>query len=310
MWALELRTQIGHIDGTNVYGDCGVSTQAMAARDMAHGVVGGVRCAGPRDDAGDFGYRRCSGVRGGPPAGAHVAARTALPTNGRCLPAHRQPGWSACESVTLPGQLGDARGLAERVEAWESTPGTRVALTLPGLGDSAEPFVGRLQYRAHLRDGAECELEMRVYTANPGATDQPAVIAFHGGSWSNRRSGFPGMESLIAHFTDRGMVVFAPFYRLVDAQDGPEACQQWQAEDVLDDAEAALDWVQQTGGEYGAAPGKPVLFGQSAGAPRDFSACRWLSGWPTAIRWCRFDWCTGSRMRWWCRARRSCCAPP
>ena len=171
-----------------------------------------------------------------------------------------------CESVTLPGQLGDARGLAERVEAWESTPGTRVALTLPGLGDSAEPFVGRLQYRAHLRDGAECALEMRVYTANPGATDQPAVIAFHGGSWSNRRSGFPGMESLIAHFTDRGMVVFAPFYRLVDAQDGPEACQQWQAEDVLDDAEAALDWVQQTGGEYGAAPGKPVLFGQSAGA--------------------------------------------
>ncbi|MEM9601674.1 MAG: alpha/beta hydrolase [Pseudomonadota bacterium] len=172
-----------------------------------------------------------------------------------------------CAELGVPGVLGDATDLPDTVQTWLSTPGTRMPLTLPGLRDSAEPYLGRVAYRSVSRaDGDDvCALEMRVYTARPGARAQPAVIAFHGGSWSARRTGYPGLESLIAHFTDRGLVVFAPFYRLAGDEDGPAACRGWLAEDILADAEAALDWVQTHGTRYGAATGSPVLFGQSAG---------------------------------------------
>ncbi|MEM7378073.1 MAG: hypothetical protein AAF460_11275 [Pseudomonadota bacterium] len=145
-----------------------------------------------------------------------------------------------CDELGVPGVIGDATGLSDAVETWLSTPGTRVPLTLPGLRDSAEPYLGRVAYRSVSRDDGDdvCTLEMRVYTARPGAREQPAVIAFHGGSWSARRTGYPGLESLIAHFTDRGLVVFAPFYRLAGDEDGPAACRGWFAEDILVDAEA------------------------------------------------------------------------
>ncbi|MEM6987547.1 MAG: alpha/beta hydrolase, partial [Pseudomonadota bacterium] len=171
-----------------------------------------------------------------------------------------------CASLREPGLLGDASALGPEVDTWLSTPGTRLPLTLPGLNGSAEPFLGRLRYRdIDTPDRGTCALEMRVYTANPAAQDQPALIALHGGSWTTRRAGFPGLESLMAHFTDRGFTVFAPFYRLVGAQDGPLACQQWSSDDLLSDAEAALDWVLQHGNRYGASSAKPAVFGQSAG---------------------------------------------
>lgn len=172
-----------------------------------------------------------------------------------------------CDSVTVAGQLGNGEGLPPAVEQWLSTPGTRVPVTLPGLTERSEPYLGRLKYRevAH-PDGGVCALEMRVYTAHPAARHQPAVLALHGGGWARRKDGFPGLESLVSHFTDRGMVVFAPFYRLVGKRDGPEACRGWSAEDVVADAEAALDWVLANGSQHGAAAVPPVVFGQSAGA--------------------------------------------
>jgi acetyl esterase/lipase len=111
-----------------------------------------------------------------------------------------------------------------------------------------------------------CALEMRIYKKDPTATGLTPVIAFHGGSWQYRGGAFAGFESEMAHFTEQGFVVFAPFYRLVSDGDGNAACNQAPWEAVVADTEAALDWVKLHGAAFGAKPGKLAVAGASAGA--------------------------------------------
>lgn len=171
-----------------------------------------------------------------------------------------------CRVTTDPQRLGDGSGAPAQVETWQLAPGPRLAITLPSFDDdSQQPYQGSLEYRRLDGPRGSCSLEMRVYTPQPGATELRPVLALHGGSWALRGAGFVGMESLMAHFTSRDMVVFAPFYRLAGDRDGPEACRQFVAEDILADAEAALDWVREHGARYGARAGKVGVFGQSAG---------------------------------------------
>jgi acetyl esterase/lipase len=111
-----------------------------------------------------------------------------------------------------------------------------------------------------------CVLEMRVYKKNPTATGLTPLIAFHGGSWQYRGAAFTGFEAEMAHFTESGFVVFAPFYRLAGTADGNADCNQAPWEHVVADADAALDWVKAHGHAFGAKPGKPAVAGMSAGA--------------------------------------------
>lgn len=171
-----------------------------------------------------------------------------------------------CLSSTDKLRLGDGSQLASEVTEWLLTPGPRLAITLPRFdAHTQQPYLGSLSYRETQSDRGLCSLEMRVYTPQPGATGLRPLLAFHGGSWSQRGGGFVGLESLVAHFTSRGMVVFVPFYRLVGDKDGPEACRGFVAEDLIDDAQAALDWVLAHGADYGADAAPVALFGQSAG---------------------------------------------
>ncbi len=178
----------------------------------------------------------------------------------------RQPLNEYCALVTGSTVLGDGSASAPQVNEWQLSPGTRLGITLPVFDDSIrQPYQGSVNFQQTTSDRGTCSLEMRVYTPNPGKKNLRPVIAFHGGSWSQRGAGFVGMESLLAHLTSRDMLVFVPFYRLAGDQDGPTACRQFVAEDLVADAAAALDWVKLNGKDYGARDGKVGLFGQSAG---------------------------------------------
>lgn len=177
-----------------------------------------------------------------------------------------------CDYVLDTESLGNAEADAQKLGQWTLSPGTRFdigALSLDGL---VQPFTQRVSYKEVVTAQGVCSLEMRIHTLTPNAGVEPAasnqplkpLIAFHGGSWQRRSSGALGIEAIATQFANQGHVVFAPFYRLIDTDEGNAACNDASLSDVLDDAGDALDWVVANAGRYGAS-GKPVVFGQSAG---------------------------------------------
>ncbi|NOR51126.1 MAG: alpha/beta hydrolase fold domain-containing protein [Gammaproteobacteria bacterium] len=151
---------------------------------------------------------------------------------------------------------------------WTLAYGTRLYVTALPLKNNRQPFMKRVRYKKI----GQCQLEMRIYKKDPTAQGLKPMLAIHGGKWQFRGLGFAGLESEVSHFTDRGYIVFAPFYRLVgDAYDLTD-CQNAAWKKIVADAESALDWVRANGEVVGAKPDAEVLvFGQSAGAH--------LSGW-------------------------------
>ncbi|MFK7890737.1 MAG: alpha/beta hydrolase [Granulosicoccus sp.] len=168
-----------------------------------------------------------------------------------------------CQEILDPARFGE--GGDDIPSAWTLPPGTRLDVGARSLNGLTQPYMQRLTYRRVETAAGVCELEMRVYTKHPGATGQHSLLAFHGGSWSGRGFGFLGLEFTIPHFTERGFVVYAPFYRLLGNDEGSVACRNATITQITDDANAALAWVQQNGQMYGSQR-EPVVFGQSAGA--------------------------------------------
>lgn len=151
---------------------------------------------------------------------------------------------------------------------WTLSYGTRLYVTSLPLKDNQQPFMKRVRYKKV----GQCQLEMRIYKKDPTAQGLEPMMAIHGGNWKYRGSGFAGLESEISHFTDRGYIVFAPFYRLVGNAYNLTDCQNAAWKKIVADVESALDWVRDNGEAVGAKPDAKVMaFGQSAGAH--------LSGW-------------------------------
>jgi len=187
------------------------------------------------------------------------------------------PTW--CDSLLEPGTLGEGGA-----SGWTLSPGSRLDLGARSLDGVVQPWLHREVFRRIDTAGGTCELQMRVYAPAPvvaGRAADPvvapdiepvvaanglAMIAWHGGSWSNRAFGSFGLELTVPHFVARGFTVYVPFYRLLgDSPDGSAACREADFErDVIGDAEAALDWVRDNGERFGTR-GAPILFGQSAG---------------------------------------------
>lgn len=190
---------------------------------------------------------------------------------------------------------GDTTLIAER--PWTLTPGSRLDVGALGISRNYQPYMKRVKYKTIPRYITEitpqecerldtipprrvctgpyrtqvattpCKLEMRVYKKDLGADNLRAVIAVHGGSWKYRGGAFLGMESQISHLTQRGFVVFAPFYRLVGASDGNLECNNATGADILQDMNDAFAWVQTNKTRFGAAADNDVyVMGQSAGA--------------------------------------------
>jgi len=168
-----------------------------------------------------------------------------------------------CSVLIDSSQLGEAQGIDTPV--WTLPPGTRFDVGAKSLDNIAQPYLQRHPYRTIETTAGLCTLEMRVYASHPQVTDQRSLLALHGGSWSARGFGFFGLELTLPHFVEQGFVVYAPFYRLLGNSEGSAACHNASISEVVEDAQAALEWVQLHAAEFGSG-GKPVVFGQSAGA--------------------------------------------
>jgi acetyl esterase/lipase len=163
--------------------------------------------------------------------------------------------------------------------AWTSVPSTRLDLGVISVQGNHQPYMKQLKYKTISglpRGSGTCELEMRVYKQDIVGQDLDPVLAFHGGTWRHRGSSFLGMEAGISHLTERGFVVFAPFYRLVGDSDGNVECNAATWRELTADVESALDWVRTNGAAFGATDGPVKVYGQSAGAH--------LAGWLAAHR--------------------------
>jgi len=168
-----------------------------------------------------------------------------------------------CDVLLDKIQLGEGLGITSPV--WTLPPGARMDLGARSLDGVLQPYLQRSIYRRVLTTAGECELEMRVYSSHPDVRAQQSLLALHGGSWSGRGFGFLGLELSIPHYVNEGFVVYAPFYRLLGDSEGSAACRNASIEDAIEDASAALQWVNDNAQQYGSAA-NPVLFGQSAGA--------------------------------------------
>lgn len=171
--------------------------------------------------------------------------------------------WQFCTEALDKQSLGN--GAAVVNSAWTLPPGARYDIGVKSLAGLKLPYRTRVNYRTINTDRGECNLEMRVYKNNIAAKNLTPLIAFHGGSWKSRGFGTFGIESMVAHYTNKGFVVFAPYYRLLSESEPNVECQSAAIDQITEDAEAALTWVNRNASRYGA-KGKPVVMGQSAGA--------------------------------------------
>lgn len=201
-----------------------------------------------------------------------LSSSTQLYTDNQCQIAFDSTSTSEvdfCNYVLDIESLGNAAARTDTLDKWTLSPGTRFDIGALPLAGKQQPFTQRVAYRQVSTPQGECSLEMRIHALNPesnntGTTLLKPLIAFHGGSWQRRSSGALGIESFATQFANAGYVVFAPFYRLIGTTEGSIECNDASLDDVLEDASAALDWVQANAMRFGAS-GKPVVFGQSAG---------------------------------------------
>jgi len=169
-----------------------------------------------------------------------------------------------CDAALDPERLGNAASFPDQLKKWTHSPGSRLDISALGLEGLTQPFLRRFNYKQVETPRGTCELEMRVYSLGASSESQKPLLAFHGGSWQHRASGFIGIETMATHFANNGFTVFAPFYRLIGETDGNIACNDASLADIQEDINDAMDWVQERESEFGLV-GKPTVFGQSAG---------------------------------------------
>ena len=173
---------------------------------------------------------------------------------------------SHCDLLLDPVDLGEGSGVNEPV--WTLSPGSRLDVGARPLDGVIQPYLQRQIYTNIDTPRGVCSLEMRVYANSPVVSNEltrPSLLALHGGSWSVRGFGFFGLELTIPHYVQQGFVVYAPFYRLLDNEEGSAACNQATIMEIEEDASTALAWVADNAADYGSST-TPVVFGQSAGA--------------------------------------------
>lgn len=157
-------------------------------------------------------------------------------------------------------------GTPSRETRWRLSHGAQLRVSaLDQTLDQKRPFLKKVEYRTV----GDCALGMHIYKNELSATELEPLIFFHGGGWKRRGAGaVTGIETVAPNFTARGYIVFAPFHRLIGDKDGPDACRNADGEDILADAEAAMDWIFANGARYGMRreSRQVAVAGQSSGA--------------------------------------------
>lgn len=179
-----------------------------------------------------------------------------------------------CDEIINTNRLGNADiwdGSTELIDKlpWTQAYGTQLNISVVSIRDNFQPYVQKVKYKTieGVSDGiGVCKLEMRVYKNNLGINSGlKPMLAIHGGSWKYRGGAFYGLESQISHFTQRGFVVFVPFYRLAQEVEANTECNGVTGEEIIADINDALTWIESNKADYGA-DGKITVMGQSAGA--------------------------------------------
>ncbi|CAA0118352.1 Uncharacterised protein [BD1-7 clade bacterium] len=159
-------------------------------------------------------------------------------------------------------------GLNAKNRKWEPAWGASIDIYGVSPKGNNMPYMKRIEYK----QADDCALEMRVYKRDINQENLKPLMLIHGGGWRLRGLAFAGAEAVVSHYTERGFIVFAPFYRLIGNSDGPKACQESKGVDISADINDAFNFMKAHGELLGAkADEKPILVGQSAGAG--------LSGW-------------------------------
>ncbi len=206
---------------------------------------------------------------------------------GDTLPFQKTPFKEYCKEIIVPNsdRLGNAAVWAGKQQAWTLNPPSALNISVLSIGSNHQPYMLRTRYKTapvidvhkvdpeqenspevvSLRGYGQCDLEMRIFKKDPAATNLKPLLAIHGGGWALRSSPYIGFESELSHFTEKGFVVFAPFYRLSSMSNGNYECNHAPWEEIVSDAEDALAWVKENGAKYGANNGKIYVMGGSAG---------------------------------------------
>lgn len=210
-----------------------------------------------------------------------------------------------CAEMLAPNDdyMGNAARLAGKEQWWTLNPSLELALSTLSIEDNYQPYMTRERYSSPevrdqlflmdyegrdsedeewyadrnnpdrdspsvitLRGTGRCDLTMRIYKKSPAETGLKPVLALHGGGWQLRGTPFVGFESEMSHLTERGFVVFVPFYRLVRPKSTVHECRKADWTELVADVSNALDWVKENGARYGAQADKVAVLGGSAGA--------------------------------------------
>jgi acetyl esterase/lipase len=171
-----------------------------------------------------------------------------------------------CREFMDRERFGNGAYLADQASTWTLSSGALLNILVDSIKENHQPFMTQTVYKEADSAHGYCQLEMRIYKKDIAGEHLKPLIMLHGGSWKLRQSGFLGAEAQVSHFTEKGFVVFAPFYRLIGSKDGNAECNGVTGEDIVSDVNDALDWVLVKGSEYGAEPGRVFVTGQSAGA--------------------------------------------
>lgn len=189
---------------------------------------------------------------------------------------------SFCNQYALPARLGNDTELVQQ-QAWTLNPATRFRLPLLKQYGFDQPFMtARIYHRIEvseaknfspendpllLRKGSGvCELQMRIYKADPISKGGKPMLMFHGGGGHQRGFHLLALESRISEYTDQGYTVYLPFYRLIGQGDTNVECSDAGWQEMKTDAEKALNWVKANQAEFGDRPNKVTLFAQGSGA--------------------------------------------
>lgn len=161
---------------------------------------------------------------------------------------------------------------------WTALQSSRLNIGVLANDSLSVPYTKLINYKQIATNPGDpvCELEMRVYKKEIGATGLRPLLAIHGGTWESRGFSWVGLEATVAQFTERGFIVFAPFYRLAGTDDGNAACHGVGWREITADVDDALGWVDEFGAALGAGKQPVTLFGQSSGAH--------LAAWLTVTR--------------------------
>ncbi len=165
---------------------------------------------------------------------------------------------------------GEKRDGYSKSSKWTLSHGPSIDILALSPKGNHRPFMKQVEYHTV----GDCHLEMRVYKKDILQQNLKPLMLIHGGAWRYRGFGAIGGEVLISQFTERGFVVFEPYYRLMGDADGPSECRIpapvgniAPGEMIVGDIEYALQWVNQYGSSFGVQTTSQVnLVGQSAGA--------------------------------------------